>query len=228
MEKLIQKLSEFRLFEDVSEEMMLKILNNHCFGIDYYEDDALIRSANEPAEHMYLILEGAIKGTMQDIDGHIYQVEMFVSGEIVALANIFSKKERFPISLISKGKTQLIRINRKTLVKMFKTSEKIEENFLELLSEKVQFLTNKMWEIQFYSIEQRFYHIILRQYEKSGEMSFELSDTHEELSQRLGVSRPSFSRALIKINQEGIVLFKNRKVEIINLEKLREKFEDFL
>jgi CRP-like cAMP-binding protein len=147
---------------------------------------------------------------------------------MVAPANLFSRKEVFPVSLIAKGKTRLVKIDRKTLVKMFKVSEKLEENFLELLSDKVQFLANKLWENQFFSIEQRIYQMILELYKTKRMPIFDLPYTHEELSHRFGVSRPSFSRALIKINQDGVVLFKNKKVEIISVEKLRENLEGLI
>lgn len=226
MKALIDHLAEFRLFSGLEKHELTSILENHYLKVSSYEDDVLIRASNECADHMYLVLEGGIKGTMQDVDGHIYQVELFRSGQIVAPANLFSKKEMFPVSLISKGRTKLVMINRQTLVKLFKISEKLEENFLELLSDKVQFLANKLWENQFYSIEQKIYRLIFDLYQKNQLETFELSDTHEELSQKLGVPRPSFSRTMIKINREGIVLFRNKSVEILSAGKLLKRFKN--
>lgn len=226
MKTLLEDLSVFKLFEGVENREMIRILDNHFLRISCYEDDALIRAANERANHMYMILEGAIKGTMQDIDGHVYQVEEFRPGQMVAPANLFSKKEQFPVSLISKGRTRLIVLNREVLVQMFKLSERLEENFLKLLSDKVQFLANKLCENQFYSIEQKIYRMIFDLYQKNNCDIFELPDTHEELSQKLGVPRPSFSRAVIKVNQAGIISFKNKCVEILSPEKLFSYFKN--
>ncbi|HPF16803.1 MAG TPA: Crp/Fnr family transcriptional regulator [Thermotogota bacterium] len=223
MNPLIVSLSKSQLFQGVTISELEQISKNTTISITKFKSEEIIRSCDEEANSMFLILEGLVKGMMEDIEGHVYQVEEFSPSELTAPANLFSEEEYFPVSLIAKTDCQLIEIDKSTLLTMFRFSGRMEENFLRILSNKVLFLANKLWENQFYSISQKIYQLVYKVYKERNESVFDMDATHEELAQRFGVSRPSFSRALIKINREGIIKCSAKCVEILSREALADK-----
>ena len=225
MNQLVLNLSKTNLFDRIPIKEIETISKKINLSVSHYHEKEMIRSASDKAISMFIILEGRLKGVMDDVDGHVYEVEEFSETELTAPANLFSEQERFPVSLIAKTDCRLIEIDKSTLLQMFRLSKKLEENFLSILSRKVHFLASKLWENQFYSIEQKIYKMMHAQYRRMGTKTFDLPYTHGELARRFGVSRPSFSRALIKINKLGIIKCQGRSVSIINTDKLKEKIE---
>ena len=223
MNPLVVNLSKSQLFQGVTINELEQISKNTTISIAKFKGEEIIRSADEEANSMFLILEGFVKGMMEDIEGHVYQVEEFSPSELTAPANLFSEEEYFPVSLIAKTDCQLIEIDKPALLNMFRISARMEENFLRILSNKVLFLANKLWENQFYSISQKIYHMVYKAFKEHNQSLFDIEATHEELAQRFGVSRPSLSRALIKINKEGIVKCSGKCVEILSVEALADK-----
>jgi len=223
MNPLVVNLSKSHLFDGVTINELELISKKTELKLIKYRSEEIIRSADEEANSMFLILEGTIKGVMEDIEGHVYQVEEFSESELTAPANLFSQQEYFPVSLIAKTDCKLLEINKQTILIMFGISRKLEENFLSLLSNKVLFLANRLWENQFYSIGQKIYNMVYKGFQEHNKSAFDLDHTHEELAQRFGVSRPSLSRALININKEGIIKFTGKSVEILSREALKDK-----
>ena len=223
MNPLVVNLSKSHLFDGVTINELELISKKTDLKLIKYRSEEIIRSADEEANSMFLILEGTIKGVMEDIEGHVYQVEEFSESELTAPANLFSQQEYFPVSLIAKTDCKLLEINKQTILIMFGISRKLEENFLSLLSNKVLFLANRLWENQFYSIGQKIYNMVYKGLQEHNKSEFDLNHTHEELAQRFGVSRPSLSRALININKEGIIKFTGKSVEILSREALKDK-----
>jgi len=220
---LVVNLSKSKLFEGVTVKELERISEKTTIRISRYKSEEIIRSADENANSMFLILEGSIQGVMEDIEGHVYQVEEFSSSELTAPANLFSEQEYFPVSLIAKTDCKLLEIDKSSMLIMFTLSRKMEENFLKLLSNKVLFLANRLWENQFYSIGEKIYNMVFKAFQEHKQPLFELDHTHEEMAQRFGVSRPSLSRALIKINKEGIIKCTGKTVEILSSKRLAEK-----
>lgn len=225
MNKLMLSLSRSKLFNDITLEELELISDHINVKTLRYTPEEIIQAQDEMAEKVYILLEGVVKGVMEDINGHIYQVEMFNEADIIAPANLFSSRENLPITLIAKTETRLIPFTRGQILTMFSLNRKIEENFLRTLSDKVIFLAEKLWENQFSSIEDKIYKFVLAKYLIYRKNEFEINLTHEELSHRFGVSRPSLSRSLIKINQSGIINTKGKKIKILDFEQLLQKAE---
>lgn len=225
MNPLVLNLSKSELFQGVRMRELELISESTRLSLTKYKSEEIIRSADQEANSMYLILEGSVKGVMEDIEGHVYQVEEFGVSELTAPANLFSQQNFFPVSLIAKTDCRLLEIDKKSLLSMFKISAKLEENFLKLLSNKVLFLANKLWENQFYSIGQKIYSMVYKEYKRQNSLAFDIEHTHEELSQKFGVTRPSLSRSLITINKEGIIKCNAKRFEILSLQSLEAKIK---
>lgn len=225
MNPLVLNLSRSELFQGVKIKELELISETTQLVLTKYKSEEIIRSADQEANSMFLILEGCVQGVMEDIEGHVYQVEEFGVSELTAPANLFSDREVFPVSLIAKTDCRLLEIDKKGLLTIFKISPMLEENFLRLLSNKVLFLANKLWENQFYSIGQKIYNMVYREYKRQNTLVFDVPHTHEELAQKFGVTRPSLSRSFVSINKEGIIQCSAKRIEILSVESLEDKIK---
>ena len=64
---------------------------------------------------------------------------------------------------------------------------------------------------------------ILEKYKKSQSNVITLKETKEDIAAFMGIPRPSLSRELLKLQEEGTITFDRRSITILDLERLEEK-----
>ncbi|MFW6262465.1 MAG: cyclic nucleotide-binding domain-containing protein, partial [Thermotogota bacterium] len=116
MNPLVINLSKSQLFDGVTIKELEQISRKTNITMSRFRSEEIIRSADEKANNMFLVLEGAIKGVMEDIEGHVYQVEEFGESELTAPANLFSEQDFFPVTLIAKTDCKLIEIHKSSIL----------------------------------------------------------------------------------------------------------------
>lgn len=96
------------------------------------------------------------------------------------------------------------------------------ENFMMLLSEKIIILNNKIRSISLKSIRQKVVDYILCEYMNEKNEEIKLKYSKEEIANDIGIPRPSLSRELIKLRDEGLINFSRNKITILNIEELED------
>ena len=113
-------------------------------------------------------------------------------------------------------------INKNDVLKICSNEEKVLENFVSLLSNKVFILNSKIKSISFKSIRQKVINYILNEVKEQKSSSIILKNTKEEIAALLGVPRPSLSRELINLRDMNYIEF-NRKVRKERMEENTKK-----
>ena len=114
-------------------------------------------------------------------------------------------------------------INKSDVLKICSNEEKILENFVSLLSDKVFILNSKIKSISFKSIRQKVINYILNEVKKQKDNSIILKNTKEEIAALLGIPRPSLSRELINLRDMNYIEFNRKKITILDIESLEEE-----
>ena len=84
-----------------------------------------------------------------------------------------------------------------------------------MLNKKVEYLTIK-------SMRGKISTYLLEQYKRTGDKNIILSLNRNELSDFLNVSRPSMSREMCKMRDEGLIDFHLTEFEILDIESLKK------
>ena len=94
-------------------------------------------------------------------------------------------------------------------------------NFLDLISNRSQFLSEKIKFLSFKTIKGKLAHYILQH---AGKESFflTLEMTQNELADFFGVARPSVARALGELETEGYIEAKGKKIKITDKDGLSD------
>lgn len=96
------------------------------------------------------------------------------------------------------------------------------QNILRIISQEALILNKKLEIISLKSIRKKVSTYLLEQYFMKNSLSFEIPLKRNELAEYLIASRPSLSRELIKMREEGIIDFSRNSFSILNLEALKE------
>jgi CRP-like cAMP-binding protein len=89
-------------------------------------------------------------------------------------------------------------------------------NFVDIVSSRGQFLSNKIKFLSFTTIKGKLAQYLLDLSGKSGSHRFLLPSSQAQLSELFGVARPSIGRAMSELNHDGIIRTEGRQVTILD------------
>lgn len=105
---------------------------------------------------------------------------------------------------------------------MCKKNEKFLHNFLNLLSDRILLLNTKLKENTLSTLRQKICNFLIEEYKKQKTTKLKLNLTKQELAKIFNVQRPSLSRELIKMKEEGLIDFWGKEIWVKDLEKIEE------
>jgi len=224
MDKLVNDLKHCILFKGLN----LQELHNLIISINYSISD----NCKKGTEYQTCIV--ALEGDICDslgivIDGELEVQKHYASGKIVTLAKLnkgkifgeaiaFSETNIYPATIVSNRGSIILYISKKDIISMCSSYPKVLNNFMQLLSSKILLLNRKIKELSFETLRQKISNYLLSQYEFQKNLSLILPMSRKNLADHLGVQRPSLSRELINMKNDGLITFDKNLIEIKNLE----------
>jgi CRP-like cAMP-binding protein len=177
--------------------------------------------SGEPVNFMMIVLEGSVKGEMQDFSGKVIKIDDIAAPRVLAAAFLFGKQNKFPVNVMANEKTRILYIPKYDFMKMLQGDIRILQNFLNVISSQGQILANKLKFLSFKTIKGKIAQYILSLAGPDKTM-VELPMTQNELAEQFGVARPSLARAMGEMADEGIIAVDRKVVRILDRKRLRE------
>jgi len=208
------------LFRGLSPEEITEIFSRTPHSVRKFGPGELIVRSGEEVRRLMIVAGGTVKGEMTDTEGRVIKIENIPSKMILAPAFIFGNMNRFPVNVISISDVTIISVGRDDLLKLLKSENRLLVNFLDIISNRAQFLSEKIRFLNFRTIKGKLAFLILQ---KAGEGAAEikLGMTQEEMADYFGVARPSLARALAEMEQEGIIESERGRIKIKDMSRLR-------
>ncbi len=214
----LEQLSEIEIFKGVKKEEIKKLFDSINYKTKIVEKGNTVAFRGEEIRELIIIGEGEVHTEMQNLNGDSIIVDKLSSGSVLAGAFIFGKDNRFPVDVIANIKTELIYIPKKELLKLFQVNEELLLKYLEVISNKTQFLSKKIWfSFNNKSINNKLIAYLLNNMNRDNCVI--LKNSIKEIAQMFGVARPSLSRVLKNFVDEGILIRVNRNTLKISSKK---------
>lgn len=211
------------IFRKISEERISEHFKNIHFQIKRFKKGEMVAQAGDTVEHLIIVSIGSVKGEMIDFSGKVIKIEDIESPRPIAISFIFGQDNKFPVNVTANNDCELLFIPKESLMKLFTLEPQLLENFLNIVSSRSQFLTNKIKLLSFKTIKGKIANFILRQ--SKGEDKVQLSISQKEMAELFGVARPSLARAMKELEEEGIITAERRDITIINKAGLKGYME---
>ncbi len=116
---------------------------------------------------------------------------------------------------------EILTIDRNDFVRLLRTDERLLTNYLNNISNRSQFLSEKIKFLTFKTIKGKLANYFLEK-DGNGNGRVRLGRTHRELADFFGVARPSLSRALNEMESEGYIVVSGKEIVITDREGLAE------
>lgn len=221
---MYEMLSKSPVFKGIPPRELKQLLVQVRTRLKKFEKGQTAAYRGDRCKALMIIVEGSIRGEMLDFSGKLMQVETIEAPWPIAAAFIFGRNNRFPVDAVANETVTLLSIPRESLVRLMQMNMLVLTNFLNLVSNKTHFLTERLWFMSFKTIREKLAHYILGLTGSGGKRAA-LGKNMQELSEFFGVSRPSLSRVVGQMTAEGIIQLNRREVVISDQRKLEEILE---
>jgi len=158
----------------------------------------------EPADHIFLILDGWVKVYRDTPDGEQTVIGILKPGETVAEAAIFLGKD-YPASAEVVSDARLLEIPSESLLSLLREDGELGIRMLGTLSQRMRGLVLHIEQIQARSTPQRLGEFLLGLCaQNEGSVTLDLPYDKSLVAARLGMKPESLSRALAKLRDFGV------------------------
>jgi CRP-like cAMP-binding protein len=209
------------LFRGMMLEEVVSAISVTPNRIRRFNAGSLISQSGEPVNSFMMVIDGVVKGEMVDFTGRVIKIEDIPASGTLASAFIFGSRNRFPVNVVAVSDTKLIIIEKADFLKFLKSNEIILTNFLDIISNRSQFLSEKIKFLNFKTIRGKLAQYIL-QTAGQDKSEIKLAMTQNDLAEYFGVTRPSIARVISEMEDEGIISTKGKNIKILDKKRLTE------
>lgn len=213
---MLKQLLKNPIFEGLKEQDLQAILEKNDYLFRKYEKDDIVVHQGDEVAILYIVIKGSVRGEIVNNEGKIVRIDDIKESEDLAIGFLFSKENRFPVTVFANETCELIGFSKGTIFKLLKENDVILHNFLLSISNRVDFLVKKIRFLHFPSIEAKLAMFFLEKQKDE----FSVNQTHQQLANLFGVSRPSLSRAISAMNKQGLIESKGKQVRILDPKQL--------
>jgi CRP/FNR family transcriptional regulator, dissimilatory nitrate respiration regulator len=218
-------LSESAVFSGIPEHVIAELLQGEHYQVKAFHQGEIIAQAGAACNHIRVILEGHVAGEMMDMTGRILKIEDLGPSKLIAPAFLYGRRRNYPVNVIASGEVKLWQMHRDDFSRLLQRDIRLLNNFLNAISNRAQFLSEKIRFLSFPTLRAKIAYLFL-QY-AAGESTFRLPMTHQQLSELFGVARPSLTREIRQMNNEGLIVAERDMISIPDMHRLKELLNRF-
>ena len=154
-------------------------------------------SIGTPCRSLMLLTEGTVETRMGSVEGRELVVDTLKAPCVLAPAFLFATDNIIPVEVTAVGEATLMEVNREAFTAFMQRNPPALRAFLTLISNRAQFLSGKVRSFAIKGLRNR----VLDYLALHGTI-----DSVAHTAEVLGVARPSLSRLLSELVDEGRVV----------------------
>jgi CRP/FNR family transcriptional regulator len=185
-----------------------------------YAKGEYLFSAGEKAEGFYFVVAGEIRAFTMDEQGREVEVIRLrpgdFLGEAVALAG-----GSYPLYAQAVRDSRVLYFDRRRVLAGMSRDPAAARFFVELLARKCLVLNERIEALGLRTVRQRIVQYLLSRCSGRGACVVELAVKNTDLARLLGTVPETLSRNLRRMQEEGLIEVKGRKIRVLDCSKLR-------
>ncbi len=221
MDEVIHALLKSTLFKGFSRaeiSVILKIVSHHIKEIEKGNPLAL---EGDPCPGIGIMTKGTAEIQRVYTSGKSVTIDTLKPGDSFGEIILFSDVSWYPVTIITRENTQAVFLSRKAVIDLCSTHPAFLTNLLRQLSNRIILFNERLKSLSYQTIRQKVANLLLDECNEHN-FKFNLSYSRKEMADKLGIPRPSLSRELALMKQEGLIEFQMNSFTILNPEGIRE------
>ncbi len=216
-------LSKCILFDNITINEISSLMDGINYSIKCYEDGDIIAIEGDRCDSLSIILSGDIEIHKPFSSGKVVTISHFTSGNVFAESLVFSDKKEYPATVVSTSQSCVMNIPRPELIQMLSRHPKILENFAGVLSRRIHMLNDRITNLSLDSTRKKIVNILLLELGRQKSSYLLLPYSRKKMAELLNIPRPSLSRELMKMREDGLIDFYKNRIKILDLKRLERE-----
>lgn len=206
-------LLQLPLFQGLRKEDFTHIIEKVKFVFRNYENNEIIVKQGETCNQLIFLLDGEIISQTND-EAHSFQLsETIHSPYLIEPYSLFGMYTYYNATYLSKGKSSILAIEKKYLLRNLNNFEIFRLNFYNLLSNRAQTVQWKLWNVHAGSLKEKLANfILLRCVKNDGEKKLQIG--MEDLSKLINETRINVSKVLNDLRERGVIQLRRKEIYI--------------
>lgn len=192
---------EMPLFKGGNKDVIEKIMHDFPSRYVHYKKGDVIAMQGNACRSLYILCKGSVYAKMISEEGKEFTLDTLSAPDVLASSFIFSSEGIFPITILANSNCSLWIVNRESILKIIEADSLVLRNYLTVISDHSMFLSKRLNEFALQTLSSR----IISYIEQNG-----IIQNLQEAAFILGVARPSLSRAMLQLVNQGILKKENR------------------
>ena len=217
--ELLGVLKRSRLCRNLEEGEMERLLVKEGTVRSFSRGERVFQETDRP-EAVYVLLDGSVIIAKETFSGKRFlltQLEM--PGVLFGEVYVFMEKSSYNMYVEAAEKTRVLILDNQIFTEKGDVlSRKLRENLLEVFAEKAYNMNQKLRILGSGTLRERIVRFLVECQDSEGAIHMSLS--REEMADYLNITRPSLSRELGKMQEEGILELSRRQILVKDQEKL--------
>lgn len=227
--KWLEPITRCALFKGIGTEELLGVLQCMNLNINEYKKGDYLTIAGDEFSQIGVILNGTVALTKETVSGNRVIIGILEAGEMFGEMAAYSDNKSWPMTVIAQSNCTIMFFAQNKIVgcceRVCTSHKKLIMNMLKVVSNRAIMLNKKVEYLSIKSLRGKISTYLLEESNKAGNKTFQLNLNRNELADFINVSRPSLSRELCKMRDEGIIDFHSTAIKIKDLQTLRELSE---
>lgn len=181
--------------------------------------------AGEEARGVYVIVEGSVRAFRESLEGREQVIHTETAGTTIGEVPVFDEG-LYPSTVAAEEDSILLFIDKRDVRRLCVEHPRIALAALKVLAGRLRGCAELVERLSLYEVDRRLARLLLSEAEESDESgegvaSFDLALTQQQIAARIGTVREVVSRALARLQQNGLIRLEGRRVTIPDFKALR-------
>lgn len=187
-----------------------------------YKRGEVIFRKDDPATHLYLVLEGAVKIALPSEFGQEALVAIMRPGDFFGELALFDRSPR-SASAVALEDTRSALLAGDDFLAFLERHPAAVRVVLENLAKTIRRLSDRVEDLTFLDVPSRVAKYLLDLAQAKGSPDLELNLTQDELAAFIGASRVSVNRVLGDLERRDLISIRRRRIAIRDAERLAKE-----
>jgi len=185
----------------------------------------LLFVAGEEANGLYVLVEGAVRAFRESVDGREQVIHVERAGATIAEVPVFDEGP-YPSTAAAEEASTVLFIDRRDVRRLCLDHPRIALAALKLLAGRLRKCAELVEALSLHEVDQRLARLLLaeallRGSRKGDGVTLDIVLTNQQIAARIGTVREVVSRALNRLQQNGLIEVEGRRVRIPDEEVLK-------
>ena len=222
----LMQLQQLQIFHNLTEEELKKSLVCSQATVRKYKKNEYIFRQGDTPKKLYFVLEGEIELGSINLNGKVTRISRVTVGEEFGEVEMFLRQSAYSGYARAKKEVSVLEVSQSFFGGRCERNcvhhSKVVFNMLQLFAEKADKHNHQIEVLTSGNLRQRVAAYL--QENSNPDYRVKLQMNREDLAAYLNTTRPSLSRMLLNLQEEGIIQIVNRKViEILDYDRLQEE-----